>query len=273
MLPLSPAAEDAGRVAPVLLSSPLLASLPGVRHGFSTRRGGVSLAPFAELNLGFSVGDDPARVEANRTRFIAAGGFGPLAEVHQVHGATVVSADSAGAEADALFCAGPGVAVAVRTADCAPVLLAALDHRGQPGAVAAVHAGWRGACSGVVEAAVGALVAAGFEPSRMRAAIGPAIGPERFEVGPEVVAAAELHLDGDAGPGRFSVGLARPGPGGRPHLDLPELVRRCLLRAGLEPGNVDALGRCTASDPDLFFSHRRDGGRTGRHLAAIELLG
>lgn len=250
--------------------------LEGVRHAFSTRTGGVSRGPYASLNLGRSVGDDPAAVEENRRRFALAAGFdGPdrLAEVSQVHGAGVVRATSgphaSGAlsktEADGLWTDEPGLGVGVRTADCVPVLMVALDERGRAAAVAAIHAGWRGACAGVIAAAVEALGQGGHPADRLLAALGPAIGLSAFEVGDEVIEAASESLGGEAP-------RTVPGPRGRPHLDLPDLVRRHLHRAGVQSHNVQDLGLCTGSDPLQFFSHRRDGGLTGRHISAIQLL-
>lgn len=246
-------------------------ALTGVRHAFSTREGGVSEGPWASLNLGRPVGDDgdrPEAVEENRRRFAAAAGFEPdhFAEVSQVHGTALVEVSGrwtradAAVEADAVWTEQPGVAVAVRTADCAPVLLAAY-RADRPVAVAAVHAGWRGACAGIVPAAVAALSGCG-PAEHMRAAIGPTIGPDRFEVGEEVVEAAAKAL------GRPP--KTTPGPRGRPLLDLPHLVEQQLLDAGLPPDHVDVLGLCTFNDP-RFFSHRRDAGRTGRHLSVIQM--
>ena len=245
------------------VTSPLLAGLP-VIHAFSTRAGGVSEGPWAELNLGATVGDDPVAVAENRRRFRAALHLPPLAEVSQIHGAGVVRArseDTRTLEADAVWTDRPGLAVGVRTADCAPILVAALDAVGEVRAVAAIHAGWRGVAAGVVPDCVAALAADGLAPDRMVAAVGPCIGPEAFEVGAEVVEAVEAAL---AGPAR-----TRPGPAGRPLLDLSDAVVRQLERAGLRPEWIDALGLCTHTDRERFFSHRRDHGRTGRHLAAI----
>jgi hypothetical protein len=250
----------------------MLERLPGVRHAFSTREGGVSRGASASLNLGFAVGDDPRAVEENRRRFAREAGFaGPeaLVTVSQVHGPRVVWASSDDAplrsdvEADAVLTSHPGLAVAVGTADCAPVLLVARDGP-TPVAVAAVHAGWRGACAGVVAAAVRALEARGARPEATTAAVGPTIGPDAFEVGEEVVIAAA---------GALSAGApkTREGPRGRPLLDLPDLVRQLLVEAGLSADAIDVLGACTHSDPRRFFSHRRDRGRTGRHLSAVSL--
>lgn len=247
--------------------SALLSAIPNVVHGFSTRRGGVSEGPFSSLNLG-SDPDDPAQhLAENRRRFLAALGGGAaleLAQVDQVHGAVVAVADRGGAhgEADALVTSASQVAVGVRTADCAPVLLAALDERGRARAVAAVHAGWRGATAGIVPAAIWKL---GGPLDRLRVAIGPAIGLDAFEVGEEVITAARASLGGGEPP------LHRPGEG-NPHLDLRGLLVAQVLRLGLSAEQIELTGGCTASHPELYFSYRRDRGRTGRHLSAIALV-
>src|SRR5436190_19291938 len=175
-----------------LLRSPLIA--PPFLHGFSTRAGGVSAAPFDTLNLGARWGDLPANVAENRRRLRRAFGVaGPLCVARQVHGAAVVRvragddpAAIASVEADALVTGDAGVAVGIFVADCIPALI--VDPR--TGAVAAAHAGWRGTVAGVLPAAVRAL-AAEFDarPDDLRVALGPAIGACCFEVGAEVVRA------------------------------------------------------------------------------------
>lgn len=242
------------------LQSPILARIRRVSHGFSTRLGGVSTGPYASLDL------TPGAPEANRRQFATAIGLDDPAafvEVNQVHGTTVLDAEGArGTDADGLITARAGVAVGVRTADCAPVLIAAVDARLAPIAVAAVHAGWRGATAGILRVAVEALLAKGAAPSRLFFAIGPAISKLHFEVGPEVVEAARASLDGDAPP----VGTS---PKNTPHLDLVELLVMQLERLGIERRQVDVAGACTFQDESRFYSHRRDRGVTGRHLSAI----
>lgn len=239
----------------LLLRSPLL-ERHGFAHGFSLRTGGVSEGPFASLNLGRTVGDDLERVAENTRRFAAAAGVGPLFEVSQVHGREVVRVE-AGAdlgairrrEADALVTAAAGVAVGVRTADCVPVLLG--DRAS--GAVAAVHAGWRGIVAGVLDAAIDALA---VDPAGLIAAVGPHI--RAFEVQDDVahqIAAAARGAD---------VVLAREP---RPHVDLAKAVVAQLRARGLT--EVDDVGGCTLTEPARFFSHRRDAGLTGRHLSVI----
>jgi YfiH family protein len=255
----------------VLLKSAVLERLSNVVHGFSTRLGGVSTGPWAGLNVGEHVGDDPGAVAENRRRLAAALGHPrALVEVEQVHGAAVVHADDAATtratRADALVSVAPGVAVGVRTADCAPVLVAARDGD-DPGArahaVAAIHAGWRGACDGIVPAAIDALVVRGARRDRLVAAIGPTIALEDFEVGDEVVEAARRALGGR------EPKLLR-GPNDRWHLDLVALVTEQLRAAGVE--TIDHVGAGTVRDRGLTYSHRRDQGRTGRHLSVIARL-
>lgn len=246
------------------VTSALLDTIPGVRHAFSTRVGGVSVGAFASLNLSHGR-DDPRAVEENRARLReAAGLFGPWVEVRQVHGTTVVEADEVGpgTEADAVVVREPGRFAAVRTADCVPALIVAVDDRGRPVTAAAVHAGWRGAVAGIVPRTLDHLRRLGFWPTRLRVALGPAISMPHFEVGPEVLDAATGSLDGRAPRHRL-------GPRGRPLLDLVDLVRTHFVEAGVEPEHVDVSGRCTYRDADVFFSHRRQRGRCGHHLSLV----
>lgn len=250
----------------MLLRSPLLSALPYVSHGFSTRLGGVSQGSRATLNLA-GTDDAPEHVRENRRRFARQLGFdGPedLIQVDQVHGARIVpAAEARGCEADGIISTEPGQLVGVRTADCAPVLLVATDAARRPLAVAAVHAGWRGATGGVVQAGVRALTQAGALAPQIFAAIGPTIGVDSFEVGEEVVEAARAALGAPP--------KTRPGPRGRPHLDLPDLVRRLLMQSGLQSRRIDVSRRCTFAQPGLFYSYRRDGAQSGRHLSAVAL--
>jgi hypothetical protein len=236
-------------------------------HGFTTRAGGVSEGPYASLNLGASVGDDPDAVAENRRRALDAFGAetARTARVRQVHGTRVVPAAEAGddVEADALVASDPGWTLAVSVADCVPVLLA----EPASGAVAAAHAGWRGLVAGVVEATVAALAErTGSRPGDLWAAIGPHVTAPRYQVGPEVVEAFAEH--------GFAAAHATPDPRteGRFLLSLEGGVREALGRAGVTPERVASGGWCTAGDAATFFSHRRDGGRTGRHWALIRSI-
>jgi polyphenol oxidase len=236
------------------IQSPLLAGFP---HGFTTRQGGGSEPPFDSLNLGGSVGDDPVRVAGNWRRVVRETGLA-FARVRQVHGARAVCLDSATApalEADAVLSRTLGLAACISVADCVPVLLA--DPAS--GAVAAVHAGWRGTIARAAAEAVRALAAeVGAAPERLLAAVGPAIGPCCYEVSPDLAA-------------RFA---AEIGPGvvrrsGAPTLDLWESNAAVLRGAGVAAERIETVRRCTSCERDLFFSHRRDAGRTGRQVAFI----
>lgn len=225
-------------------------------HAFSTREGGISEPPFAQLNLGLSAGDDPERVQRNRELFRAAVGWGqPVQTCHQVHGSEVhVAPVPSGAKGDALLSDRPGLPIGVYVADCVPILLE--DRR--TGAVAAVHAGWRGTALGVVREAVQRMREAfGTEPADCVAAIGPSILACCYQVGTEVVQA----LEGLPEAGR----VVRRGADLR--VDLQEANRQWLAACGL--GRVYVSGLCTACREDWFFSYRRDGARSGRMLAAI----
>ncbi len=250
-----------------MLRSRLLDAVPNLRHGFSTRQGGVSSAPFDSLNLGLGVGDDPAQVAKNRQIFansLELKDLSLLLQVEQVHGVKVVSgAECAGQQADAIIEDRIGPAVGVRTADCAPILVAALDS-GRAVAVAAIHAGWRGAVDGIVPRTLEALAQWGVRSEQLRVAIGPTIGVDAFEVGPEVIDAARRAL-GRPPPMQMS---ARD----TPHLDLVAFIEQQLLEH-LAPAAMERVGGCTYANAALFFSHRRDRGRTGRHLSAIRMLG
>lgn len=226
---------------------------PAAVLAFSTTRvGGGSRGPFASLNLGDHVGDDPACVALNRSRIRDDLGLpGEPLWLRQVHGCEVaeVGLDPSPCAADAAVARAPGQVCAVMTADCLPVLLC--DRLGCT--VAAVHAGWRGLAAGVVERAVAAM---GVTPDQVLAWLGPAIGPDAFEVGLEV-REGFLAIDPDAGQA-FGVGSE-----GRWLADLYGLARLALARAGVTA--VFGGGYCTYSDPARFFSYRRDGvtGRMG----------
>lgn len=235
------------------------AAPPGVGAWMSTRQGGASTGPYASLNLGGHVGDDPGTVAANRLALARQLGGVRLQWLRQEHGARVVRASSATTAeepcADAAWTDEPAVACCVLVADCLPVLLAGADGR----AVGAVHAGWRGLAAGVLEAGLEQVAhGAGCEPAQVVAWLGPCIGPRRFEVGEDVVQA----LGG--GP-RFTARGRRDGRD-RWLADLSGLAADRLRRAG-----VVALGdgaACTVEDASRFFSFRRDG-VTGRLAAAV----
>lgn len=217
---------------------------PTVRALTTLRAGGASIGPYASLNLGDHVGDRPAAVAANRARLRdrLALPAEPL-WLRQVHGNAVVEHGRvrAGTEADGAVALAPGRVCAVLTADCLPVLLC--DRAGTR--VAALHAGWRGLVAGILEAGVARLGAPGGE---LLAWLGPAIGPQAFEVGPEVVEAF-------AGPDPGAVAGFRPGGGDRWLADIFWLARRRLERLG---ASVSGGGRCTVENQADYFSYRRD---------------
>lgn len=231
----------------------------------TTRRGGVSAAPFDSLNLRAGVGDDAAAVLHNQSLLAQALGVTPV-YLEQVHGSAVVRLTRADGQpgaaartADASVTTDPQVACAVQVADCLPVLFAA------PGAVGAAHAGWRGLSQGVLQVAVAALCeAAGCEPGAVQAWLGPCIGPQHFEVGPDVLGAFALAPQpGDAQ--RFV-----PTVPGKWLADLPGLARSRLNAAGVT--SIHGGAWCTVSCPSRFFSYRRDR-LTGRMAAAVCLDG
>jgi hypothetical protein len=228
-----------------------------VRAAVTTRVGGVSRAPYDSFNLATHVGDDPAAVHENRARLRTA--LALPAEplwLKQVHGVAVVDAAQGGAEseADGAFAAQPGAVCAVLTADCLPVLLC--NRAGTK--VAALHAGWRGLAGGVIEAGVEALSVPGSE---LLAWLGPAIGPEAFEVGPEV-RTAFIQYDAQA------VQAFRAAREGKYLADIYLLARLRLQRLGVAA--VYGGGFCTVTERARFFSYRRDGA-TGRMASLIWL--
>lgn len=229
---------------------------PSIRAACSTRAGGVSVGPYAGLNLGRSSGDDAEAVDENRRRLFAALALPRAPEwIRQVHGTRVVRVPAASAqpEADACYTTETGIVCAVQAADCLPVLFC--DDQGT--VVAAAHAGWRGLAAGVLEATVAALPVA---PARLMAWLGPAIGPEAFEVGDEVRAA---FVAADPAAAACFRADARTG---KLHADLFALARRRLASSGV--GRVYGGGISTHADSERFYSYRRDG-VCGRMLALI----
>jgi YfiH family protein len=247
-----------------------LADLDGVQHRFFTRRGGVSAGLYSSLNCGYGSGDSADNVRENRRRAAATFDLDEtdLLTLHQIHSTEVLMVGverwtSPGApKADALVTDRPGVVLGVLAADCAPVLLA--DPKAQ--VIGAAHAGWKGALGGVVEAAIAAMERLGARRERLRAAIGPCIGRESYEVGPEFPAP---FLAQDEANGAFFRTAPRAG-----HFlfDLAEYLVRRLARAGVA---VSATGHDTLAGTDDFFSYRRNtlnGVRDyGRGLSAIAL--
>ena len=224
-------------------------ALDGLRHGFFTRRGGASSGIFHGLNCGQGSTDQSEIVAINRARVAEAMGLGAdrLVTLHQVHSADAVTVDAPPSErprADAVVTATPGLALAILTADCQPVLFA--DPEAQ--VIGAAHAGWRGARDGVLEATLDAMEGLGARRARIRAVIGPTISQHAYEVGPEFL---ETFLDDDPENARFFAN----GTGGRYQFDLPAFGLHRLRAAGV--GQAEWTRHCTYFDPDRFFSYRR----------------
>jgi polyphenol oxidase len=226
----------------------LEAELPRARVAFTSRHGGASAAPFDSLNLGLLTDDDPARVAENHRRLGSALGLERIVFGRQVHGAELIAheatpAGAAGREADGHVVSAPGTAALIFAADCLPVAL------GGPGGVAMLHCGWRGLAGGIV--ARGAAMVEATD-----AAVGPGIGACCYAVGDEVLEAFAPLGEGVA-EGRM--------------LDLAEAARRLLRDAGVE--RIESAGLCTSCERERFFSHRRDGGRTGRQAGLVWIEG
>ncbi len=237
----------------------------GLTHAVLTRLGGVSRGPFATLNLGHTVGDDLSAVQENHRRVFALFGVerGQVVSPYQVHSAHIrlVGPEHGGTvqnATDGLLTTTPGLMLLFRFADCVPLLLWDPVHR----AVGLAHAGWRGVANGVVGAAVEAFIRhIGSRPEDLWAGIGPAIGPCCYQVGPEVVAAV-------VGEGTDPSGLVHRREDGL-YLDLPGVVRTELEALGIR--QIEASGICTACHTDEWFSHRAEGGRTGRFGVLVML--
>lgn len=238
----------------MLERSAKLSAIPGLKHGFTDRLGGVSVGRFDSLNLGLKWGDEPEAVAENLRRVAEAGGYPPssLRRVKQVHGGDVLAARGLDdtSEADGLWCSrDDGLTVAVSTADCVPILLA--DVTGT--VAAAVHSGWRSTVAGIAAAAVASL---GVEPATLVAAIGPCIELSRFEVGPEV---AE----------QFDGAFVDTQTHAKPHVDLVAVVTAQLRGTGIRAENIERVGACTHANPERYFSYRRDGAGTGQMMSFV----
>ena len=257
-------------------------------HGFSTAAGGVSeLDGRKILNLSFTEWDTRENVLANRRKFQTALGAEkfPLIALKQIHSAIIwpfASAPKEPCKGDASLTKTAGLLLGVQTADCVPILLVDPKNR----AVAAIHAGWRGTLARILEKTVGELHARfGSNPADLLAAIGPSIGPCCYEVGAELVTQFssqfadstdyfdEPRTGEEPNPLQW-LNMMPPGhqpPPKNVHLDLPKANRSQLLAAGLREKNIFSSGLCTACHPDLFFSYRKQGPRSGRLLSAIAI--
>uniref|UniRef100_A0A7C2FU60 Purine nucleoside phosphorylase n=1 Tax=Thermus islandicus TaxID=540988 RepID=A0A7C2FU60_9DEIN len=238
---------------------PLLTTPLPVPHGFTTRVGGVSQGPFWSLNLSAATGDEPERVAENQRRVLAAFGHPPVAGLRQVHGTEVHPVEGPGVwEGDGLLTRTPGLLLRVGVADCYPLLL---YHPG--GLVGALHAGWRGVVGGILPRALRLVGEAyGLDPGEVHLALGPGIGGACYQVGEEVV-------ERFAEAGLFTF-REDPGSPGRYLLDLEKALLLQAKEAGLREERIYRVGRCTHCAPHLF-SHRRDGGRTGRMWGLVML--
>jgi YfiH family protein len=244
-----------------------------VRHGFFGRGGGVSRGIYSSLNCGIGSGDDPAAVRENRRRVAAAMGAAPenFVTLHQVHSALCVTVTKPWGmeqrpQADALVTDVPGLAIGVLTADCAPVLFRGRAADGRT-VIGAAHAGWGGAVKGVLEATVAAMGAQGVAPGDLRAAIGPCIGPDSYEVGEAFRAP---FIAQDAANAEFFSPATRPG---HEMFDLPAYAARRLRAAGVT--HVACRGIDTFFNEEDYFSYRRSTHRTepdyGRQVAVIAI--
>ena len=275
-----------------ILCAPELASLPWLVHGFSTRQGGFSSCYGGKtLNLGLTEHDTALNVERNRKAFAVAigamdadGRAWPLLQLKQIHSANILRVNESTKEAlvgDGLITNSPGLLLAIKTADCVPVLIADIKRR----AIGAFHAGWRGTVARIVEKGVGEMRRHfGSEPGDLRTAIGPSIRRCCYSVGADVRAEFESQFsyadelfeevfDSNAIHVRYPLlflNQRAPGHGDlgpEIHFDLVEANRRQLLNAGLCEENIAVIDGCTACDRGRFFSHRAEFGKTGRMMA------
>jgi len=253
----------------MILKSSSLDATGAVRHGFFTREGGISTGVYATLNGGIGSRDAPGNVSENRARMAAALRVPPdrLLTAYQVHSAEAVIVDRPWSlderpRADAVVTTTPGLAVAITTADCGPILLADAGAR----VIAAAHAGWRGALGGVLESAVAAMERCGARRERIIAAIGPMIRQPSYEVGPDLIAAFSGPTDA-----RFFRPAERAS---HAFFDLAGYIASRLHAAGI--AHVEDIDECTYADDTRFFSYRRSMHRKeddyGRHISAIALV-
>lgn len=251
----------------MVIEAPELGALPGLRHAFFTREGGVSEGLYASLNGGLGSSDGPERVAENRARMCRHLDLPPqnLVGLYQVHSADVVTVEAPFAErpkADAMVTRVPGLALGIATADCGPILFADAENR----VVGAAHAGWKGALGGVAEATVAAMERLGATRRNIVAVLGPTISQGNYEVGADFVARFRAEVPGSE---RFF----SDGREGHAQFDLPAFILARLAEAGI--GTATALGLCTYADPERFYSFRRTTHRSepdyGRLISAIAL--
>ncbi|MCL5065424.1 MAG: peptidoglycan editing factor PgeF [Firmicutes bacterium] len=237
---------------------------PEIRALVSTRQEGVSQGPFQSLNLSFNVGDESQAVLSNRSRVAQWFECAPADMIwaEQVHGGRVkrvTRTDASTGEAisgvDGLLTDEHHLILSLVFADCVPIFLASPEH----GWVGVVHAGWRGTAAKIVESAVLEWVSLGISPRSIWAGIGPSIGPCCYEVDEPVIAPLRQALGSGDGPGWTANPRA-----GHYQLDLWQVNRQLLVQAGVWDQHIETSGLCTSCQPQWFFSHRRDQGRTGR---------
>jgi YfiH family protein len=254
-----------------MLHATSLASLPGIRHAFFTRQGGVSDGVYESLNGGVGSRDAAERVAENRARMATALGVTPdnFLTAYQIHSPDVVTVEQpwepdARPRADALVTRTPGIAIGVSTADCGPILFADASAH----VIGAAHAGWRGAFTGVVEATIAAMEAIGADRANIVAAAGPMIRQPNYEVGPEFIARFKAE---SAANERFFTPSEKSG---HAMFDLAGYIAARLAAAGIQ--TIEDIDRCTYADADAFFSYRRSVHRNeadyGRHINAIALV-
>ena len=236
-------------------------------HAVFTRQGGISPAPWHSLNFGGNVGDERERVLENRHRAFRALGRDPqsMFDVWQIHSADVVVAGLFSSsrppefKADAILTDQPGITLFMRFADCVPILL----HDPRKGVIGVVHAGWQGTVKKILRETIRTMQAAyGSNPADVLAAIGPSIGPDHYEIGPDVIERVRVSFQGDAD-------ALLQDHNGRIHLDLWAANRLTLEQAGV--GQVEVAGICTACHTHDWYSHRAEKGKTGRFGALIAL--
>ncbi|MCC7345839.1 MAG: peptidoglycan editing factor PgeF [Variibacter sp.] len=255
-----------------MLQAPSLDTLPGIRHAFFTRSGGVSEGLYRGLNGGLGSQDAADAVRENRARMAQALGVAPerFVTCYQVHSPRVIVAETPWAredapQADAVVTRVPGLAVGATTADCGPVLFADAEA----GVIGASHAGWKGALTGILEATLVAMEGLGARRERIHAALGPMIRQRNYEVGPEF---RQRFCEAAPADARFFAPAAREG---HALFDLAGYIAMRLAAAGLT--RIEDLGHCTYADPEQFYSYRRATHRRepdyGRHVNAIALSG
>ena len=257
-----------------LLQFPQLEKHEGLFHAVTTRQGGISTGPFTSLNLGLNTGDVSHHVLHNRRKVLSALGWKPesLISPIQIHGNRVVTVtqgfsgrgtgdiDLGFGGADGLLTREKGLMLMIKVADCFPVFL----YDPLKKAIGLIHAGWRGAASGIITSGIEAMGASfGCKPENIEAGIGPGIGTCCFVVGADVREAFKKQNLGTA--------VLRTDEGKRLHCDLKQVISRELLTCGLRKDNIGTADACTCCNEALFYSHRRDNGKTGRMAVLIGL--